>query len=95
MEQNGSILFLLSKTELFKVLNLSWNSNFGDLKYPINALNCLKFQNSFIFKNRKRKGRFYKEIALVPVESSDAAILAAKKALSKQSNPRLFLSRNM
>ncbi|RNA32237.1 hypothetical protein BpHYR1_023153 [Brachionus plicatilis] len=30
---------------------------------------------------------FYKEIALVPVESSDAAKLAAKKALSKQSKP--------
>ncbi|RNA20980.1 hypothetical protein BpHYR1_012952 [Brachionus plicatilis] len=42
---------------------------------------------SRIFKNRKRKGSFYKEIALVSVESSDAAKLAAKKALSKQSNP--------
>ncbi|RMZ95596.1 hypothetical protein BpHYR1_024738 [Brachionus plicatilis] len=29
-----------------------------------------------------KKGSFYKEIALVPVESSDAAKLAAKKALS-------------
>ncbi|RNA23469.1 hypothetical protein BpHYR1_046910 [Brachionus plicatilis] len=34
-----------------------------------------------------RKGSFFKEIALVPVESSDAAKLAAKKALSKLSNP--------
>ncbi|RNA17026.1 hypothetical protein BpHYR1_005392 [Brachionus plicatilis] len=39
------------------------------------------------FKNRKRKGSFYKEIALVPVETSDAAKLAAKKALRKQSKP--------
>ncbi|RNA33986.1 hypothetical protein BpHYR1_020428, partial [Brachionus plicatilis] len=39
------------------------------------------------FKNRKRKGSFYKEIALVLVESSDAAKLAAKKALSKLSKP--------
>ncbi|RNA33590.1 SAM domain-containing SAMSN-1-like isoform X1 [Brachionus plicatilis] len=43
--------------------------------------------NQARFKNRKRKGSFYKEIALVPVESSDAAKLAAKKALNKQSNP--------
>ncbi|RNA01193.1 hypothetical protein BpHYR1_035738, partial [Brachionus plicatilis] len=47
-----------------------------------------KFQNfKIIFKNHKRKDSFYKEIALVPVESSDAAKLAAKKALSKQSKP--------
>ncbi|RNA21300.1 hypothetical protein BpHYR1_022401, partial [Brachionus plicatilis] len=31
------------------------------------------------------KGSFYKEVALVPVESFDAAKLASKKALSKQS----------
>ncbi|RNA40343.1 hypothetical protein BpHYR1_042484 [Brachionus plicatilis] len=42
---------------------------------------------SRIFKNRKRKGSFYKEIVLVTVESSNAAKLAAKKALSKQSKP--------
>ncbi|RNA18134.1 hypothetical protein BpHYR1_022511 [Brachionus plicatilis] len=35
------------------------------------------------FKKRKRKSIFYKEIALVPKESSDAAKSAAKKALSK------------
>ncbi|RNA13225.1 hypothetical protein BpHYR1_027182 [Brachionus plicatilis] len=54
---------------------------------------------NYKFKNRKRKGSFFKEIALVPVESSDAAKLVANKALSKQSNPvaflRLFRSRNM
>ncbi|RMZ93158.1 hypothetical protein BpHYR1_032281 [Brachionus plicatilis] len=33
----------------------------------------------------------YKEIALVPVESSEKAKLAAKKALSKHSNPVAFV----
>ncbi|RNA15053.1 hypothetical protein BpHYR1_017363 [Brachionus plicatilis] len=42
---------------------------------------------NYKFKNRKRKISFYKEIALVPVESSDAAKKVAKKALSKQSKP--------
>ncbi|RNA28214.1 hypothetical protein BpHYR1_005905 [Brachionus plicatilis] len=39
-----------------------------------------KFENlKIIFKNRKRKGSFYKEVALVPGESFDTAKLAVKK----------------
>ncbi|RNA25166.1 hypothetical protein BpHYR1_003798 [Brachionus plicatilis] len=49
---------------------------------------CDHFDHQNIkFKNRRRKGSFYKEIAYFPVESSDAV----KKALSKQSNPVAFV----
>ncbi|RNA36822.1 hypothetical protein BpHYR1_007429, partial [Brachionus plicatilis] len=49
-------------------------------------------QNGLSFYNllQNLKIIFKNQIALVPVESSDAAKLTAKKALSKQSNQRLF-----
>ncbi|RNA28870.1 hypothetical protein BpHYR1_028895 [Brachionus plicatilis] len=46
---------------------------------------CPECDQLFTKKCDHRKGSFFKEIALVPVESFDAAKLAAKKALSKQS----------
>ncbi|RNA05518.1 hypothetical protein BpHYR1_044148 [Brachionus plicatilis] len=45
---------------------------------------------SHSFLTAQKKGSFYKEIALVTVESSNAAKLDAKKALSKQSKAKLF-----
>ncbi|RNA12179.1 hypothetical protein BpHYR1_028098 [Brachionus plicatilis] len=74
-----------------------------------NVIKCSP-KNVIICIITRIKGSFYKEIALFLIESSDAAKLAAKKTLSKQSNlvecgicgefmknekGRLFLSRNM
>ncbi|RMZ99036.1 hypothetical protein BpHYR1_012552 [Brachionus plicatilis] len=53
----------------------------------------MKHKNIILFVNIKKLNftksarSFYKGIAMVPLESSYAAKLAAKKELSKQSNP--------
>ncbi|RNA39525.1 hypothetical protein BpHYR1_014349 [Brachionus plicatilis] len=71
------------------LLSGHFRENFFENK--ANLLGVMSLINFKIYlKTVKEKAVFYKEMTLAPVESSEEAKLASKKALSKHSNPRLF-----